>query len=67
MMFTSSNVWEQVGITSYGHGCAEATYPGVYTRVAAYQTWINDTMNNANHFHSTIYSIFIPMVLLNLF
>ncbi len=30
----------QVGITSTGHGCAERDYPGIYTRVSAYTTWI---------------------------
>jgi trypsin len=28
-----------VGITSFGHGCAEAAHPGVYTRVSAINAW----------------------------
>ena len=45
MLFTSENLWEIVGITSSGIGCAQANHPGIYTRVAAYQTWINDIVN----------------------
>lgn len=35
--------WRQTGITSFGEGCASPDFPGVYTRVANYTAWINDT------------------------
>ncbi|QYG93479.1 trypsin-like serine protease [Iamia sp. SCSIO 61187] len=34
--------WIQVGIVSTGLGCARSGYPGIYTRVAAYSTWIHE-------------------------
>jgi len=34
----------QVGIVSYGLGCAEDGYYGVYTRVSAYHEWIADNL-----------------------
>ena len=46
MMYTTSQQWVLVGVTSYGIGCARADYAGVYTRVAAYQSWIATTTGN---------------------
>ncbi len=48
MMFSSNNQWVLVGATSNGIGCAEAAYSGVYTRIAAFEGWINSTMSSAS-------------------
>ncbi|KAI2504704.1 peptidase [Fragilaria crotonensis] len=45
IMMNVNGVEKVVGIVSWGRGCAEATYPGVYARVSAGKPWIDTVLN----------------------
>ena len=44
LMAFVNGVWVLAGITSAGVGCALPGYPGVYTRVSAYVSFINSVL-----------------------
>jgi secreted trypsin-like serine protease len=45
MAQTPQGEWRQIGIVSWGHGCAQAGFPGIYTRVSAFADWIQSKVN----------------------
>lgn len=40
MVCKHNGIWQLVGITSWGEGCARKDHPGVYTKVSEYVDWI---------------------------
>lgn len=44
LMKFENGVYTQVGIVSWGVGCGVFNYPGVYTRVTSFLSWIKNNL-----------------------
>merc|ERR1719220_3214315 len=44
LVCNSQGVWTVHGATSWGYGCAQQNYPGIWARVTSTMDWIEETM-----------------------
>lgn len=60
LIYNNGGSWEQMGIVSFGSGCANAGYPGVYTRVAVFNDWIEDYLSTVSIDDELAFTLAVP-------
>ena len=48
LMCQDGDHWTIYGSVAWGHECAQARSPGVYTRIPHYRNWIDEVLGNEN-------------------
>ncbi|XP_023371693.1 serine protease 44-like [Otolemur garnettii] len=61
-----NDTWIQVGIVSWGLGCAKKGFPGIYTEVSFYKDWIIAHMSQASCLNSVGFLVLILCLVLPL-
>jgi secreted trypsin-like serine protease len=41
LVLEKNGLYNQIGLVSWGIGCGESDFPGVYTRISFYRNWID--------------------------
>ncbi|XP_069873530.1 serine protease 42-like isoform X1 [Dipodomys merriami] len=59
-----NKTWLQVGIVSWGVGCARKGHPGVYTDLGFYSKWVKAVVNLATCLHPMLFFLLLLLLLI---